>query len=155
MGTAVGAVITEPTYLVYIGFTTPIRHSTRANVSFDAQTWVAGEGTEVEYVDEDRAVIALRNTDNSASALVLNTVLSDIECAVYQAYGSDVVQLFDGFLDGAGDIGDRKVVLNAVARSRARYAPDDYILYPVFNHLLPAGYEIRWGGDILVLDRPD
>lgn len=147
---AIALPVTEPGYLVYLGFGVPLRHSTRATLSFDGYTWSGGIGTRVASVSEAAASIELRNTDLSASALVLNYNLADIAAEVYQLYAGDATLLFSGYLDSA-QIGER-VILNARAMSAARKVPNRYIAYPAFNHLVPPGTQLRWGLDTVTLE---
>jgi len=144
--------ITEPGYLVYMGFpSTPIRHSTRETLTYGGYDWTGSTGTSVKSVTELAATIELRNSDLSASALVLGNTLSDTPCEVYQLYNGAAVLLFSGFLDGA-EIGGR-VVLTASAMSSARKIPNKYITYPTFNHLLAAGTELNWNmGKVIAED---
>lgn len=134
---------TSPGYLVYMGFPgTPIRHSTLATVTFGGYEWLGNMGTKVQSVSELAATVELRNSDLSASALVLGNSLADLPCEIYQLYNGDATLVFSGFLDGS-DIGGR-VTLTAKAMSTARKIPNKYITYPVFNYLIPPGTELNW-----------
>jgi len=147
--TAIALPVTSPGYLVYIGFDTALRHSTRGTLTWNSQSWTGGLGTSVIAVSEQDATIELRNTDLSASALVLNTTLADKACQVYQLYGSDAVLLFDGFLDAA-EIGER-VKLTAKALTSARRVPRQYITYPTFKWMTPPGTAVKWGSQAVTL----
>ena len=147
---AIALPVTEPGYLVYIAFDTALRHSTRETLTWDSQTWTGGLGTRVASVSEQAASIELRNSDLSASALVLNTTLADKPCQVYKLYDGDAVLLFDGFLDSCPEIGNR-VRLEAKALTTARRVPNQYITYPVFKWLTPPGTAVKWGNQAVTL----
>src|SRR5574343_495238 len=135
--------ITAPGYLVYMGFpSTPIRHSTLSTLTFGGYEWLGNMGTKVQSVSELAATVELRNSDLSASALVLGNSLADLPCEIYQLYSGDAKLIFSGFLDGS-DIGSR-VTLTEKAMSTARKIPNKYITYPTFNHLIPPGTELNW-----------
>jgi hypothetical protein len=142
--------ITQPGYLVFLGFTPELRYATRETIVYNGYTWSAGFGVGVSSVTDDAAVITLRNHDNSASALVLNHTLANVLCEVYMEYGDDAVLLFSGTLDSA-QVGTR-VTLKARGMVTSKKAPNAYIAYPIFNHLFPAGTKIQWGLDTLVLE---
>lgn len=150
ISTAIALPVTEPGYLVYLGFDTPLRHSTRATLPWGGYMWTGGLGTRVAEVNEQAATIELRNSDLSASAIVLNTVLADKPCAIYKLYNGDATLLFQGFIDACPDIGDR-VVLTAKALASARRVPNKYIAYPVFNWLTPPGTQVKWGTQAVTL----
>ncbi len=156
MSTAVTGVITDPSYLVYLGFSTQIIHATKTTTSYDrgngSESFTAGNGTEVLTVDQYAATIALRNTDNSRSTLVIDETISDIPCEVFQVYGSDVYLLFRGFLS-EGEVLDTKVIFNAISSARARNVPSTYITPPTFNHIAPEGLQLRWANTDIVLER--
>lgn len=147
---AIALTVTEPGYLVYLGFDTPLRHSTRETLTWDSETWTGALGTRVASVNEQSATVELRNTDLSASAIVLNTTLADKACQIYQLYDGDAVLLFDGFIDACPEIGNR-VVLTATALASARRVPNKYIAYPVFRWLTPPGTQIKWGAQTVTL----
>lgn len=152
LGTAITAPVTAPGYLVQLGFPIPLRYSTIATstpTTWDSRLWTAG-GVEVLSVSATDARISLRNHDNSISALVLGNQLHRVTCAVWQIYGSDAVALFDGWVDEA-TLGPR-VVLTAIAQSRAVQVPSDFIAPPTFNHLTPPGTPISWGTNTIYLE---
>src|SRR5574343_865878 len=77
--------ITAPGYLVYMGFpSTHIRHSTLSTLTFGGYEWLGNMGTKVQSVSELAATVELRNSDLSASALVLGNSLADLPCEIYQ-----------------------------------------------------------------------
>lgn len=148
--TQVALPVTSPGYLIYLGFTPVLRYATRATISYGGFTWTAGVGIGVSSVTDNEAVITMRNHDNSASALVLNYTLANVLCDVYMEYGSDAVLLFSGTLDSA-DIAER-VTLRARATTLAKKAPNTFISYPTFNHMVPRGTRIQWGLNALTLE---
>lgn len=147
--TAIALPVTSPGYLVYLGFDSPIRHSTRDTLTYGGYSWTGMLGTSVPSVSEQAATVELQNSDLAASALVLNTTLADKACQVYKLYNGDAVLLFDGFLDGC-EIGDR-VRLTAKALTSARRVPNKYIDYPTFGWLTPPGTTVKWGAQTVTL----
>lgn len=147
---AIALPVTEPGYLVYLGFDTPMRHSTRATLTWGGYSWTGGLGTRVVAVSEQAATIDLRNSDLSASAIVLNVTLADKPCAIYKLYNGDAVLLFQGFIDACPEIGDR-VRLTAKALASARKVPNTYISYPSFKWLTPPGTQVKWGNQAVTL----
>lgn len=146
---AIALPVTSPGYLVYLGFDTALRHSTRDTLSWGGFSWTGMLGTSVPSVGEQQATIELQNSDLTASALVLNTTLADKSCQIYKLYNGDAVLLFDGFLDGC-EIGDR-VKLTAKALTSARRVPSQYITYPAFRWLTPPGTAVKWGAQTVTL----
>ena len=147
--TAIALPVTSPGYLVYLGFDSPIRHSTRDTLTYGGYSWTGMLGTSVPSVSEQAATMELQNSDLAASALVLNTTLADKACQVYKLYNGDAVLLFDGFLDAA-EIGER-VKLTAKALTSARRVPRQYITYPTFKWLTPPGTAVKWGSQAVTL----
>lgn len=147
--TAIGRPVTEPGYLVHLGFPTAIRHSTRDTLSWNSYTWTGGRGTSVTRVSASAATIELQNADLSASSLVLNNALADIPCTIYQLYEGEATLVFTGFLDSA-TVGNR-VTLNAKAFATARRVPNKYITHPTFNWLIAPGTKLTWANTHVTL----
>lgn len=152
--------ITEPGHLIKLAFPgeSVLYYSTKGQVTYDTNTYVSGNGARVDRVDENSAAIRMRNTDNSASSLVLTKALYQTELTIYQCYednASYVEELFNGYCDSAPSIASDYVTLTAVRRSRNALAPDEYIAWPTFKHLMAAGSTLQWGGDTVVLEVPE
>lgn len=147
---AIGQTITEPNYLVELGFSPIVRWAALRDVTWGGFTWSAN-GLMVQTVSTERAQISMRNSDNSISALVLGNALKNISCKVYQHYDSDAELLFAGVLSGSPEVGTR-VILDALSEGRDRKYPDQQIVPPLFNHLMPVGTEIDFGGKMLRLE---
>lgn len=150
VSTAVALPVTSPAYLVEIGFATTLRYATHRSVTWGGVAWAAA-GIVVETVSAQEARLALANPDNAVSALVLGHSLADVPVQIYAYYGDDAELVFSGTLDEAPDIGPR-VVLTARGFSGASSYPNLRIAAPQFNHITPAGTEIRWGNDVLILE---
>ena len=150
LAAAIALPVTEPGYLVFLGFDSELRHSTRATLTWGGHSWTGGLGTRVLSVSEQEATVELANSDLSASALVLNTTLADRACAIYKLYNGDAVLLFDGILDACPMIGDR-VQLTAKALASAKRVPAKYIAYPAFKWLTPPGTQVKWGAQAVTL----
>lgn len=148
--------ITSPGYLVELDFSTPLRLSTRGDQSYDGKIWTAGRLGEVK-VSADGGQIEIMNGDLAASALILNEGATDRAISIWKFYAdnpADVVQVFAGVCDSS-EIGPDRVRIRLVAENRRTlYSPRRFIGQATgFNHLLPAGTRITWGGETYVLER--
>jgi len=148
--TATGQTITEPNYLLELGFSPVLRYAALRDVVWGGYLWSAS-GLIVNSVNNEQASASLRNHDNAISAIVLGATLHNISCKVYAHYDSDAQLLFAGLLSGSPEIGPR-VQLNAQSTGRSRKWPRDQIVAPLFNHLMPPGTEIQFGGKVLVFE---
>lgn len=149
------ATVTDPGHLIYLGFSPARYYATKATVTTLSQTWQIGSGIKIDFVNHLEARFSMRNTDASVTSMVAGVVLADIPCQIYSIYASFTALLFDGFLDGSPDLAEDEVLFEARAASFSKYAPAERIAPPVFNHLMPAGFEIRWGSDVVLVVEED
>lgn len=149
MPLAVQQNLTDPNYLVQLGFSPIIRRANKSPVTYLSNNYSV-DGTYVHAVTPADATLSLPNYDASNTALALNNQLPDITCDIFLAYDGDVLKVFSGVLDSA-EIGPR-IFFTARRGSRAKNAPNTYITPPTFNHIAPRGLELRWGADTLVLN---
>jgi len=150
ISTAIAQPVTQPGYLIQIDATSTLRYTTRATLTYSGQTWTGG--ARVERLDTARggdAAVALPNTDNALSALILSDALTDKRTRIWAIYSdspTDAELLFDGLVDGADAIGALECVLNLTDNGSARSSiPDVTIGPPLANHLVPPGTQISWG----------
>jgi len=160
LASAIGQPVTRPGYLIQLDSATPIRFSTRGTVLYDGQWWL--EGAAVSGLSQSAAsapTVTIPNQDNSGSALLLGDRLIDVRARIW-AYDAgapdDAILLFDGVIDGAGDIGPLtcSIQLAQTSHARGRY-PNLVIAPPLCNYITPAGTQFTLAGEpVLVLD-PD
>lgn len=150
--TKIGQRITMPAYLVEIGFSPVMRFATHQQIEWNGEAWYTG--VEVHRVSAAEAQFALRNPDNSLSALVLTQRTIDLSCRIYQMYGDEATLLFDGILGQPTEIGER---IEFAPRSHVDVGvfPDERIGAPMCNHITPAGTVIKWGSGTLTLEAED
>ena len=120
--------------------------STRQQVSYNGDTYVKS-GVTIKSLTEISAVISLDNSDNSASGLVLNTIVTDRPIDIYIAYGEgssftddDVTLFFSGKMSHVTEINEREIIIACSALSiDATTTPRIYCAPPLCNHLPAAG----------------
>lgn len=163
--TALRGPITQPGYLVYLGYSAPRYLSTMGSIDWDSRTWIGSDqdinaDIKVSSISntgtgESTATITLDNTNSVWSALILNEGAADIVAKVWACYTGAVapVLVFDGATDGA-DIDAKNVTMQlAASGNKTQYAPRIFISKPTFNHLQPAGTKLTWGNETFVLER--
>lgn len=159
---ATQAPVTTPGYLVEIGFSSPIRLSTRGDQSWNGQTWSGGRLGKVSGIASDgkggqKARIELINTDLAYSALVLADGVAERPCRIWTFYGDnpdDATLVMDGVLDGA-DIKADMVGVDVIGETiKTATFPRRFIGKGTgFNRLRPAGTKVTWGGQTYILER--
>ena len=161
---AADAAVTQPLYLIEIGFTPALRLSTRGDVTWNSLSWSGGEAIDVSSLDADGSgrqsgTVQIGNLDDYVGTLVLGQGVADRPVKVWKADGvaldvADPVLVFDGVAQGA-DVDTSRVSLSlAGSGTRSAYAPRR-VIGPAagFNFLLPAGTKIRIGADTYTLER--
>jgi len=137
--------------LLEIGFPGhTLRYSTHEQITWEDSLWHP-LGVTIENVSATEATFALRNEDNSISALVLTLPLDEVPVRILDWYGGDAEQIHVGLLNGAPQIGN-PVRLSSRGHRGAPMYPNERIAAPEFPHITPAGTVIRWGNDQLVLE---
>lgn len=160
--TEVDKTSTSPGYLVEIGFSTTVRISSRADVSWNGSTWLASD-VQIEGIGSDgqgsqTGSLTLGNTDNVFGALVLNEGVAGRAIKIWAFYegaiaAADPVQVFSGWGDEA-EIGLTEVRISLVSESlQSLISPRRFINKASgFNHLPSAGTIINWGGQAYKLE---
>ena len=164
--TAVGAAVTRPGYLVQIDFTSPLRLSSRGDVSWNSLSWgawdvrITGLAIDGAASAQDGSLV-LGNTDYTVGALVLGEGIAGRAVNVWKIYGetpalTDPVLVFSGVADGAAinpDGGDVTIGLQQ-AGGVTLYCPRTYINRASGFSWIPAdGTLIQWNGETFRLSR--
>lgn len=152
---SVSSSVQTPTFLVEIGFSTPIRLSTRGLVDYGGYAWFQG-GVQVTDMSTGQAGtktcrIIVPNNQFAFSAIVLAETASGKPVKVYKLFGEPPYSLEDATLLFQGYIGDvpemmERVVFNCTSQNaRTLMVPSITIGTPYFNYLPRAGQVIYWG----------
>lgn len=155
-----GRTVTRPGYLVYLGFSTPLRLSTMGDVAWGGETWIGADvkvaGLSVDERGRRQGSVSLGNADIAYGALVLNEGVADRQVVIYSAWAgapSDAIEEFRGVGD-AVEIGDRVSITLAEDSTRHMFAPRRFVNSASgFSTLVPAGTKIRIGQQIITLER--
>lgn len=161
--TAIESAGTRPGYLMLLGFTTPLRLSTRGSVIWDGQTWAATpfrlNGPSLSEGGGLSGAFVLQNMDNGIGATVLNEGVRGKTCQIWALYGdapyaaSDPVMIFDGVMDGVPQLDDYATITFRSDRSRTTFCPRIRLAPPLCNHVPPTGTVITGNGVALTLER--
>ena len=162
--TAAAAPVTQPLYLIEIGFAPALRISTRGDVTWNALSWSGGETIAVGSLDADGSrrqtgSIQIGNLDDYVGTLVLAQGVADRPVKIWKADVAalgvaDPVLVFDGVATSA-DVDTSRVSLSlAGSGTRSAFAPRRVIGAAAgFTVLIPAGTKIRIGADTYTLER--
>jgi hypothetical protein len=146
--------ITKPGYLFELGFTPPLRYSTRGDQVFGGEFFASGF---VGAFDIGSRRLSLINQDNAVSTIVLSQGVADRYVKVWQYYGDaattdTTILLLDGFIDGAPAIGDRVILSLYDEAAGVMFAPRHRInRHNGYNVLPQPGLRIQWGNALFVL----
>lgn len=161
---AASSAVTQPLYLIEIGFSPALRLSTRGDVTWSGQVWSGGETIAVGRLDADGSgrqsgTIQIGNLDDYVGTLVLAQGVADRPVRVWKADGTaldvaDPALVFDGVIQGA-DVDTSRVSLSlAGSGTRSAFAPRRVIgAASGFNFLMPAGTKIKIGATTYILER--
>lgn len=161
---AAAGTVTQPLYLIEIGFTPALRLSTRGDVTWGGTLWSGGEAITVGSLEADGSgrqpgTIQVGNLDDYVGTLVLSQGVADRPVKVWKADGTaldvaDPVLVFDGVVERA-DVDTARVSFSlAGAGTRSAFAPRR-VIGPAsgFNFLMPAGTKITIGATTYTLER--
>ena len=161
---ATALAVTQPLYLIEVGFAPALRLSTRGDVTWNAIAWSGGEAIAVGSLDADGSgrqsgSIQIGNLDDYVGTLVLAQGVADRPVKVWKADGAaldvaDPVMVFDGVVTSA-DVDTSRVSLSlAGSGTRSAFAPRRVIgAASGFNFLMPAGSKIKIGATTYTLER--
>lgn len=154
---------TRPVYLVKLLFPSQTRFvSSNIQIDYNGDTYLEGQVSVGSFQwDADgnqRGTIILSNEANSASALVLNGTVNDIEVEIFKTYliaagGNTDPQFYvKGSLDGAS-VSPKEAVINVVTTTAGTaFVPTRYHTPAEGFNWLPVGGEvITWGEETFEL----
>lgn len=161
--TATAKRITQPGYLFQAAFPFPIYYSSRSDVTWNGHTFIAANlkvGTVAQQADGSATLqLAIGNSDGAFGAICLAQDPHDVPVSVWKFYegataAGDPLLLFSGSIDAAG-IAEDAVTLTMTSLNRRTLFIPRRRFTPVtgFNHLLPAGRVIEFGGLRIDLER--
>ena len=152
--------ITEPFYLVYMGFNTPVYLCSLKDITVDSNAYSGSRTIKVPAIKTDSAgnqtgSIQLSDVDNLVSGLILSEGCAEKAITIYKGYGTpsdaDIITEFSGFMDEA-KINDISVSIKLLSKNSTRFSPGLTIGKPYFNYLPPAGTIIRSGTTTITLE---
>ena len=162
--TGTSAPVTLPGYLVEIDFATPIYLSSRGNLTWNGQSWIAWDvritGLGIDgAASSQNGNLTLGNTDYTIGALVLQQGAAGQVVKVWKFYGeapaaADPVLVFAGVADAAAIDPDNGTVTMTLQQEGGitQFSPRTYITYASgFSHIPPSGTVIHWNGDTFTL----
>ena len=156
------ATVTSPTYLVELGFSTLLRLSTGATVTWNGATWMAAD-LQVAGITERsggvlEAELVFGNAENEISAIVLGEGVRERPVTIWLIYGEapydpdDAVQLFAGVVDSVPAIG-YPTRIQAISRGAgASRTPRVPLALIMGADIAAPGERITWGGETYVLE---
>lgn len=148
--------ITTPAYFVQIEFGTILRLSSRGDQTWGGYTWTGGRLGKVQ-IGSTGGQIELINTDLLAGALTLNEGVADRVVSIWAFSGDNPAgptMLFSGVGDKLEVAADRVRITLVTENRRTLYSPRRFVnAVSGFNHLLPAGTRLSWGGETFLLER--
>jgi len=152
--------VTDPYYLIQMGFSPILYYSTLYDMSVDGHTYDASRTAKVAFKTNangtTKGTITIDNADNAISTTVLGESPSGLSCVIYGTYGSnpataDLTQIFEGEMDKAVDSGNT-VKIDIFSTGSEFISPGLVIAKPYFNWLPPAGTIITSGTNTIVLE---
>jgi hypothetical protein len=153
---ALAGQLTRPGYLAYIGWATPVRLSSRGDLTWNGNLFigfgVVTDGIEWRGTAEQGGTLRLDNSSGSYSVMALGEGVADVPIKLW-AYDAaatatgDPVAIFDGVGDSCDIMPDAITIRVTSKRSRSLYAPRSYITQDNgFSIVPPEGKTIQWGG---------
>lgn len=152
--------ITEPFYLVHLGFDTPLYLCSLKTITLNSITWSGSRTIRVPAIKTDNAgnqsgSIQLSNIDRLISGLILTEGCAGKVANIYKGYGNptdaDIVSEFSGFMDDS-DIDDTSVTILLTGKGNKRFSPGIILSKPYLNHMPPAGTIIKSGNTTITLN---
>ena len=160
---ALAGQLTQPGYLVYIGWAAPIRLSSRADLTWNGDPYtgfgVVPGGLEWRGSAEQGGTLKLDNSSGAYSVMALGEGVADVPIKVWiydeaATATADPVAVFDGVGDSCDIMPDALTIRVTSKRSRSLYAPRTYITQDNgFSIVPPEGKTIEWGGQRYTFQR--
>jgi hypothetical protein len=145
--TAISGPASHTIYLIELGFSQPLRLSTREQLTWAGQVWQR-TGARLGSIQAEQAEIDLANHDYAAGALVLTEGVKDKPVVIYQLSGpgpwatDDAEELFRGVMDDVPQITERVRIRCTRQSISTTTSPRDVVAPPICNHLVPPGTTI-------------
>lgn len=158
-----GAVVTQPGYLVELQFSTLIRYSSRGDVTWNGNIFanydVKVDSRQINAKGGAECRISIGNSDLTFSALMLNEDPQDKPVRVWKFYEgatfvADPIEVFSGVVDSV-DFAHDAVSLNlSQGNAGTMFIPKGRITREAgFLRLSPAGRIIQFAGQKFKLER--
>lgn len=154
-GTAIALTRTRPLYLLELGFSVPVRYSSREQVTWNSLVWSAAS---FKLNMAGQWAVELFNDSLLIGQTVLTQGTAGKTAKVYQLYGDgptwaadDAETLLDGEMGEA--VITATTVSIALKRSAPLRTPRIYLAPPLCNHLPPDGVVIRTASQTVELRR--
>lgn len=158
--TEIAKAITQPNWLISIGYGTPVYYSSTRQVTFDGYTWVPNNIQVSISPDQNSGSIKIQNVDYVEGGLISGEDgISDIAIKAYKFYGisatppaADVEKLFDGV--GDTDQGNLRWVTITLKPAKTTASNHPFIRCTKeigFSYLPPDGLTFSWEGEQLTL----
>jgi len=152
--------ITEPFYLVFMNFDTPVYLCSLKTITVNSILWSGSRNISVSSINTNSSgnqtgSIQLSDVDDLISGLILTEGCAEKILKIYKGYGdpsdADIVIEFDGYMDSA-TISDVTVSINLLSKNSTRFGPGITIGKPYFNYLPPPGTIIQSGNTTITLE---
>lgn len=153
--------IQKPAWLVYVGFSTPLRLSSYGDVTYDSNTWSAYD-VDVSRIRVDAVRVSgelvIQNADDLVGALILAEGVAD---RVIHIYGydagatdtADIVHLVT-CVGGASSLSHDRVSIGLRASTEYTSAPREFVNSASgFTYMIPAGTQLRINGQVYKVER--
>lgn len=149
--------VTTPTLLVYFGFDTAVRLSSRGDINWDGHNWKGGvikgnvqiKGDPISGI---QGTVNLINTDRFFTGLVLNEGGSGKDCEVYQYFvdSDDAIKIFKGQIDNFSSLDE---VANAQlnSTSSSSWCVSRKLTLKDYPYLLQPGTSLKIGNIDIVI----
>jgi len=144
---AAQGVVTQPVFLVEMGFDTPIFFSSKGNVIFGSDTFVEAS---MDVKTGQQTTVSVFNESTQFGQIVLTEGTAGRSIRIWQFYdASDVIEIFNG------EMGEATIAESVQIRCKRRppnRTPRDFISEPVFRHLPTPGTKISTPTQIITLE---
>lgn len=144
--TSVAETFTEPTYLVFMDFDTPVYLSSRGQISYGGNTYLAAD---LSVRLSETPTLSILNESTTLGAVVLVDGTAGRAVKIYQQYGSDTLLLFDG------EMGEARIGVNIVIgcrKTRPLRTPRLHVGPPVFNWVPKKGARFETPKGTVILE---
>ena len=154
MTNATAATVRLPGYFVEIGFTSPLRMSSRGQITWNSLTWLAYDVTIQSLVvnsstSDIDATLVIGNADMSLGVSIMNYGIVDRTLKIWAYYGdtpalADPVLMFDGRVSAFDVASDVSVRLQCSTQASVLYCPRTYLDAAAGFNYLPANNQYIW-----------